>query len=129
MIRRPPRSTLFPYTTLFRSLSLILSTLTVSPVRAENAPPKIRAVWIWKVDDLLRNETGRDAFLTQAKILQLTEDRKSTRLNSSHANISYAVFCLKKKKKRGFVLQPGPCHVYRPHGRHRRDPPDGSVGA
>src|SRR5947209_12444945 len=69
MIRRPPRSTLFPYTTLFRSL--------------DHPPPVDRAgagVRFPAEEDVLR------------------QDRKSTRLNSSHANISYAVFCLKKKK-------------------------------
>src|SRR5439155_7114824 len=70
MIRRPPRSTLFPYTTLFRS-----------------------------EDELVRGDGHRDLcrHFLQRKI---EEDRKSTRLNSSHVAISYAVFCLKKKKKR-----------------------------
>src|SRR3712207_8655557 len=83
MIRRPPRSTLFPYTTLFRSAGVmgsgIASHLANSGVRAlllDIVPPKANP--------------GED---TSSK------DRKSTRLNSSHANISYAVFCLKKKKK------------------------------
>src|SRR6266542_5144727 len=65
MIRRPPRSTLFPYTTLFRS------------------PGRIQQLPVWRQEGL----AGRP------------EDRKSTRLNSSHGSISYAVFCLKKKKK------------------------------
>src|SRR2546430_12947286 len=72
MIRRPPRSTLFPYTTLFRS-SL------VRPPAASSAPPCKRR--------------------QPCTNMQRTEDRKSTRLNSSHSQISYAVFCLKKKKK------------------------------
>src|SRR5258707_9143433 len=72
MIRRPPRSTLFPYTTLFRSL------------------PADRAV-----DAEVDLGTTGGAYLLRARL-----DRKSTRLNSSHANISYAVFCLKKKKNR-----------------------------
>src|SRR3712207_7068058 len=76
MIRRPPRSTLFPYTTLFRSGSR-----TAAPERAETASVRT-------FPD--RGESGDG--LTQR------QDRKSTRLNSSHANISYAVFCLKKKK-------------------------------
>src|SRR2546430_3799266 len=67
MIRRPPRSTLFPYTTLFRSTDEMLE---------------------WQTKRLLELEIGRDAYT----------DRKSTRLNSSHSQISYAVFCLKKKK-------------------------------
>src|SRR3712207_8327681 len=78
MIRRPPRSTLFPYTTLFRST--IAHTLGVTD--AAGAPPLGRLVQILQDRHLL---------------LILDKDRKSTRLNSSHANISYAVFCLKKK--------------------------------
>src|SRR5688572_32298267 len=70
MIRRPPRSTLFPYTTLFRSCRAI------GELGDGDAP-----VW------------------SSASALKLREDRKSTRLNSSHSQISYAVFCLKKKKK------------------------------
>src|SRR5258705_4119025 len=75
MIRRPPRSPLFPYTTLFRSV--------VAGPACERvvAGPTDRT---WIVDDQLRPE--------------LLQDRKSTRLNSSHLGISYAVFCLKKKK-------------------------------
>src|SRR3712207_7676057 len=80
MIRRPPRSTLFPYTTLFRSAA---------------AYPK----WV-KVESLGKSMQGRDLWMitlnNPATGPEL--DRKSTRLNSSHANISYAVFCLKKKK-------------------------------
>src|SRR3712207_7772003 len=90
MIRRPPRSTLFPYTTLFRSVSLVLQAwkensdacLVYHQLQAVNAQkekigkPWPRAVWRGNI----------------------CRDRKSTRLNSSHANISYAVFCLKKKK-------------------------------
>src|SRR3712207_9104383 len=78
MIRRPPRSTLFPYTTLFRS-AVAARVLARHP----------------RLDLLVLNAgiPGRSDFLTLD-----AEDRKSTRLNSSHANISYAVFCLKKKK-------------------------------
>src|SRR5688572_32674248 len=71
MIRRPPRSTLFPYTTLFRSGSGLTS---IGPYRV-------------------------DGFITTDGYKYLLPDRKSTRLNSSHSQISYAVFCLKKKKK------------------------------
>src|SRR3712207_7024596 len=82
MIRRPPRSTLFPYTTLFRSLSSI---------QAAGAP--------WEIG---LAETQQTLVLNdlRSRIWVQTDgqDRKSTRLNSSHANISYAVFCLKKKK-------------------------------
>src|SRR3712207_7431492 len=85
MIRRPPRSTLFPYTTLFRSAAVTL-TLLVRP---------------------LVNHGTAAASLAERGLIDLTmplsartiPDRKSTRLNSSHANISYAVFCLKKKKQ------------------------------
>src|SRR4051812_49445463 len=73
MIRRPPRSTLFPYTTLFRS-----------PHRVSAGAP---------CDHALRTDWGHDRSAAH-------EDRKSTRLNSSHMSISYAVFCLKKKKKK-----------------------------
>src|SRR3712207_7963332 len=87
MIRRPPRSTLFPYTTLFRSIDL-----------GSNSFRLVVFTWRegewWKrtdeVHEAVRVGEGLDA--TGAL------DRKSTRLNSSHANISYAVFCLKKKK-------------------------------
>src|SRR3712207_7722258 len=88
MIRRPPRSTLFPYTTLFRSVQRRLDDVRLGGV------------------DLDRRGLGeRDLLGHQAHLLVLVlalgqrhaEDRKSTRLNSSHANISYAVFCLKKK--------------------------------
>src|SRR3712207_8448483 len=91
MIRRPPRSTLFPYTTLFRSGAHAAVAERVAAARAEfdahllndvNAPGGLGVLF-----DLVR---GLNAAI---------EDRKSTRLNSSHANISYAVFCLKKKKK------------------------------
>src|SRR3712207_7722272 len=87
MIRRPPRSTLFPYTTLFRSVLDVAPTLGVCygmQLIAQHAgAPVVRAG---------RREYGR------AEISVCDPDRKSTRLNSSHANISYAVFCLKKKK-------------------------------
>src|SRR5258707_2891123 len=79
MIRRPPRSTLFPYTTLFRSHN-----------RA--ADDKLAGIDILLVLIACHTE---DQFFS----FRVFEDRKSTRLNSSHANISYAVFCLKKKKK------------------------------
>src|SRR3712207_8349718 len=78
MIRRPPRSTLFPYTTLFRS--------ELRHDRRERLPGLLRCG---------RREVGVPA---AGRIVTAALDRKSTRLNSSHANISYAVFCLKKKK-------------------------------
>src|SRR3712207_7167840 len=79
MIRRPPRSTLFPYTTLFRSRQL---------TRVDRAQPSSLLVIVSHPTSLLHDRRDRHH-----------QDRKSTRLNSSHANISYAVFCLKKKKK------------------------------
>src|SRR5690349_24241416 len=81
MIRRPPRSTLFPYTTLFRSAR-------VSILLAERE-------FELKSADL----TASERLLIEEKALTGIRDRKSTRLNSSHVEISYAVFCLKKKKK------------------------------
>src|SRR3712207_7035029 len=85
MIRRPPRSTLFPYTTLFRSHVVDRDAGEV----ADRPRDEVGAV---PLDPLL--EGGVDLAFADAGDL----DRKSTRLNSSHANISYAVFCLKKKK-------------------------------
>src|SRR3712207_7932283 len=95
MIRRPPRSTLFPYTTLFRSLPSLGDDdlFFAGNVFAGFGTP--RSYVGMQLDGEARhdNPTGRwDGVLGR--------DRKSTRLNSSHANISYAVFCLKKKKKR-----------------------------
>src|SRR3712207_8939541 len=100
MIRRPPRSTLFPYTTLFRSLVLtdghlvglvyedvrrLQDRVGEQPDRGAGAPLPLALVL----------ELRHPAGLAEAR--QALQDRKSTRLNSSHANISYAVFCLKKK--------------------------------
>src|SRR3712207_7581160 len=90
MIRRPPRSTLFPYTTLFRSARDLESCL---PGEGSREPPLH--------DQLERAPGGHLAVQLHDGLKRADErlDRKSTRLNSSHANISYAVFCLKKKKK------------------------------
>src|SRR3712207_7234991 len=84
MIRRPPRSTLFPYTTLFRSISGTLS------LAAEAA---------FVINGIIRSDgvTQQPLSFTPGDSFDVTVDRKSTRLNSSHANTSYAVFCLKKK--------------------------------
>src|SRR3712207_8178220 len=87
MIRRPPRSTLFPYTTLFRS-EQESGELAAAWLRREPSP-ELAAV--------LRRRTGGNPLFLEELVRHL--DRKSTRLNSSHANISYAVFCLKKKKE------------------------------
>src|SRR3712207_6906040 len=87
MIRRPPRSTLFPYTTLFRSLYAVYfwrlwykpkTSVITCPIVSVTIQPSLN--------------------LKISFIMKWARDRKSTRLNSSHANISYAVFCLKKKK-------------------------------
>src|SRR3712207_8290703 len=92
MIRRPPRSTLFPYTTLFRSMAidsrgrLWVAEAHTYPKRAPEGQGKDRIVIFEDADG--------------------DGDRKSTRLNSSHANISYAVFCLKKKIKTEFTSRP-----------------------
>src|SRR3712207_8845217 len=86
MIRRPPRSTLFPYTTLFRSVGASVPVTRVvgrNAVTAEEVYAQVISKWAAVIED---------------------GDRKSTRLNSSHANISYAVFCLKKKKNFVFVI-------------------------
>src|SRR3712207_8469837 len=95
MIRRPPRSTLFPYTTLFRSLK------DSAPMTA-NLHPRLTVVRHplvqHKLTLLRQRETSTGEFRRLAREISL--DRKSTRLNSSHANISYAVFCLKKKTKK-----------------------------
>src|SRR2546430_12111591 len=89
MIRRPPRSTLFPYTTLFRSRSL----------RGGDPREAIGAGVAYVPEDRLG--TGVAPGLSVASNVVL--DRKSTRLNSSHSQISYAVFCLKKKKRNLFM--------------------------
>src|SRR5690606_40726728 len=90
MVRRPPRSTLFPYTTLFRS----------APPSADpgtrRATAKVAAAdGGWVERQVTVGVTNR----VQAQVIDGLEDRKSTRLNSSHVKISYAVFCLKKKKQ------------------------------
>src|SRR3712207_8465792 len=89
MIRRPPRSTLFPYTTLFRSLTFTDGTADGGGRLTRRGPTLLC------VDILEQPERDNDA---EREVDFDSEDRKSTRLNSSHANISYAVFCLKKKK-------------------------------
>src|SRR3712207_8741640 len=97
MIRRPPRSTLFPYTTLFRSATLIV---LVGMADALTARLECATTVVTKRNE--RTRLGRSPLrqgLTH-RLRQRLLDRKSTRLNSSHANISYAVFCLKKKKKK-----------------------------
>src|SRR5258707_11494580 len=92
MLRRPPRSTLFPYTPLFRSVAvLILPTLT----RADRPRCFDLTLSAGRPNVILKQSAPADRYV-QSKYPRIL-DRKSTRLNSSHANISYAVFCLKKK--------------------------------
>src|SRR3712207_9059589 len=117
MIRRPPRSTLFPYTTLFRSpyvFAEVNAMKAAARARGEDVvdlgmgnpdgapPPHV----VEKLAEVARNPRAHRysasrgiAGLRKAQAGYYARDRKSTRLNSSHANISYAVFCLKKKKK------------------------------
>src|SRR3712207_8016191 len=90
MIRRPPRSTLFPYTTLFRSFA------QDDDGRSAVRYPRRVA----RRHSTVLIEDGRELRQTFGRRVGARVDRKSTRLNSSHANISYAVFCLKKKKKK-----------------------------
>src|SRR3712207_8232557 len=89
MIRRPPRSTLFPYTTLFRSAQ-----------KWDQCDENLKSFAHMAVASLVGCSFCLDLGYFQAHNEGLDVDRKSTRLNSSHANISYAVFCLKKKKKK-----------------------------
>src|SRR5688572_31180842 len=93
MIRRPPRSTLFPYTTLFRS---VLEFVAVGTDRVGDVIVDARR------EQQDQHEPGDE---------RESEDRKSTRLNSSHSQISYAVFCLKKKNKCQIVRVASPCDV------------------
>src|SRR3712207_8942582 len=96
MIRRPPRSTLFPYTTLFRSL------VRDRDVAALRGRLVLLAVASHQSTTSMPMDLAAPATIA---IADSTEDRKSTRLNSSHANISYAVFCLKKKKKKNYMTK------------------------
>src|SRR5256885_12099954 len=88
MIRRPPRSTLFPYTTLFRSCVVLAETTDHTNWQL-----------IGEVAKHMTGAEGKSLKEAYKEIEDQEEDRKSTRLNSSHLVISYAVFCLKKKKK------------------------------
>src|SRR3712207_7286857 len=102
MIRRPPRSTLFPYTTLFRSVDLVDPALTL----LERLPgAEHRAIGLHRALHAVADRRRGAAAFRVAEVIETPQrhllgsagqDRKSTRLNSSHANISYAVFCLKK---------------------------------
>src|SRR3712207_7659238 len=98
MIRRPPRSTLFPYTTLFRSVAHRRRRADRHRVQVRDLPQQV--VMIGKAGHALGalalTAAGRGEL---QPVMERDRERKSTRLNSSHANISYAVFCLKKKKR------------------------------
>src|SRR2546429_7110365 len=99
MIRRPPRSTLFPYTTLFRSLKW--DSVHISGIDANLNPP------IVGIKDIVVNRAYANLAIETNRAINIL-DRKSTRLNSSHGYISYAVFCLKKKNNihgRLFVVE------------------------
>src|SRR2546422_4881461 len=89
MIRRPPRSTLFPYTTLFRSVRGHFEVIL-------NKEPPFRSS---ELEGVVASQDGRGIGPSGGPAQKIVGDRKSTRLNSSHGYISYAVFCLKKKKK------------------------------
>src|SRR5256885_11240850 len=95
MIRRPPRSTLFPYTTLFRSSARWRSETSCATGSADSQALSARGRPCEEVLEQLRELPDR---VRRDSVAEVCEDRKSTRLNSSHLVISYAVFCLKKKK-------------------------------
>src|SRR5438477_4893511 len=102
MLRQPPRSTLFPYTTLFRSRREQLLKLIDKALERRQLIERNKVLQ-QRLDDLLRQGAivgASPAFRRMMMLDQLTTDRKSTRLNSSHMSISYAVFCLKKKNPR-----------------------------
>src|SRR3712207_8654989 len=94
MIRRPPRSTLFPYTTLFRSPFDVLQ--LIDALVDEGSFLEVQRRW---AKELVVGYARIEGRVVGIVANQPKQDRKSTRLNSSHANISYAVFCLKKKKQ------------------------------
>src|SRR5690349_22000389 len=91
MIRRPPRSTLFPYTTLFRSSAKPKALSPAAALSPSLSPTPVQT-------------SGYRALPGYLVPVDATQDRKSTRLNSSHVEISYAVFCLKKKKKKKHTI-------------------------
>src|SRR3712207_8005866 len=101
MIRRPPRSTLFPYTTLFRSVERRAAIFIGPEFGTVTRPDLVQAA----------REAGGAGFDVLVACAFNYEDRKSTRLNSSHANISYAVFCLKKKTLTSSATSHSPSHT------------------
>src|SRR5205814_8783729 len=96
LLRPPPSSTLFPYTTLFRSLGLAIGTLVGGTLQLVVQLPALRRAGHSFHPDFHWRDPGVRSIL---RLMGPSVDRKSTRLNSSHLGISYAVFCLKKKKK------------------------------
>src|SRR5258708_1002020 len=100
MIRRPPRSTLFPYTTLFRSPA---ANPSPPPTRSRIPSSHVGATCVWPSIHATAPQLWQFVECTSRSVVA-TIDRKSTRLNSSHQIISYAVFCLKKKKKNNLPL-------------------------
>src|SRR3712207_7575396 len=102
MIRRPPRSTLFPYTTLFRSFDQQMQQLHQEWLNTGRRT----IILVDGLDHISREQAPHHSLLRDLPVPERVPDgvvdRKSTRLNSSHANISYAVFCLKKKKQQQF---------------------------
>src|SRR3712207_4240087 len=110
MIRQPPRSTLFPYPPLFRSSS---------PHAVDSAKELLMQIEMRPIDQIKPyennprlNDAAVDAVVASLRVFGWRQDRKSTRLNSSHANISYAVFCLKKKKKIDLHTNSLPCFFF-----------------
>src|SRR3712207_8241154 len=98
MIRRPPRSTLFPYTSLFRSRVLAVVVVGIA-IRSHSGVPTTGLEGVRGLDQPVAVDLEPEPVRSVGVVDEPSEaDRKSTRLNSSHANISYAVFCLKKKK-------------------------------
>src|SRR2546427_7669347 len=99
MIRRPPRSTLFPYTTLFRSLAHLTEDRLTRPLTYKNLKGETWTYSMWQtLWHVVNHQTYHRGQVTT--LLRQLGDRKSTRLNSSHSQISYAVFCLKKKNNK-----------------------------
>src|SRR5438128_3244400 len=96
MLLLPPRSTLFPYTTLFRSDLAVIDEVVPGVALLHQQPEAIARAGVGGEVEV----RGEDLHQVHHKLRGLAEDRKSTRLNSSHGSISYAVFCLKKKKKK-----------------------------
>src|SRR2546430_10120857 len=108
MIRRPPRSTLFPYTTLFRSVKEIVAWLSphvdVLPIYFGSGDGPVSPIrWPLQVASRWWHRPNTEARTRSAPARARDGDRKSTRLNSSHSQISYAVFCLKKKRSRRHI--------------------------